>query len=80
MAARAKDPTPDEILETCRHFRLNWNEEEREEALSYAPAAAITDAADAIFLESLERGEHLTHQQCLEAQLDASNYHSNDEN
>ncbi len=69
MAARAKDPTPEEILELCRQFRLGWDEEEREEALAYAPAAAITDAADAIYLEALERGEYLTHDQCLEAQL-----------
>ena len=65
MATRSKDPTPDEIQELCRTFRLRWDEDEREEALAYAPAAAITDAADGIYNEALVRGQRLTYNECL---------------
>jgi len=65
VATRSKDPTPEEIQEMCRCFRLSWNEEEREEALAYAPAAAVTDAADGIYTESLGRGQTLTFEECL---------------
>jgi len=66
MATRSDDPTPEEITELCRGFRLNWNEEEREEALAYAPAAAITDAADGIYMEALATGQRPTFEACLE--------------
>jgi len=66
MALRSADPTPEEISELCRGFRFGWNEEEREEALAYAPSAATTDAADDYYLEALESGRTLTFEQCLE--------------
>jgi hypothetical protein len=65
VATRSKDPTEDEIQNLCRQFRLKWTEEEREEALAYAPAAAITDAADGIYTEALARGQRLTFSECL---------------
>jgi len=66
MAARSKDPTPDEIKSLCREFRFSWSDEDRELALAYAPAAAVTDAADAIYTEGLERGEVLSYDQCIQ--------------
>lgn len=65
MALRSADPTPEEISELCRGFRFAWNEEEREEALAYAPAAAITDEADGIYTEALAKGQRLTFEECL---------------
>lgn len=65
MAPRARDPGEAEIAELCRQFRLNWSAEEREEALSYAPTAAVTDAADQIYLDRLAVGEELSFDECL---------------
>ena len=65
MAPRSRDPSPSEIAEQCRQFRLNWSAEEREEALSFAPAASVTDEADRIYLEHLAFGEHLSFAECL---------------
>ena len=72
MATRSTDPTPEEITELCRGFRLNWDEEEREDALAYAPAAAITDEADGIYTEALSRGQSLTFEECI-AELNTYN-------
>lgn len=65
MADRSPDPTPSQLLEACRNFRLKWTEEEREEALAYAPAAAVTDLADDVYIEALERGDRLTVEECF---------------
>ena len=65
MAARSQDPTEDEMQSLCREFRLQWTAEEREDALAYAPAAAVTDSADALYLEYRERGVDLTFAECL---------------
>lgn len=65
MADRSPDPTPSQLLEACRNFRLKWTEEEREEALAYAPAAAVTDLADDVYIEALERGDWLTVEECF---------------
>ena len=65
MAARSQDPTEDEMQSMCRDFRLQWTDEEREDALAYAPAAAVTDSADALYLEYRERGVDLTFAECL---------------
>ena len=65
MADRAPDPTPTEITEMCRQFRLQWNEEEREEAMSDATQAGRTDAADSIYIDGLYQGFELSFEECL---------------
>lgn len=56
MPERVVDPTPDEIADRCRMERLQWSEEQRYEAISDLPKAALTDYADQLFLEEQAKG------------------------